>query len=34
MIRRSLYDNRMRDLAIACFIIALCCVAAWLWGPK
>jgi hypothetical protein len=34
MSRRSLYDERIRDLAIAAFIIAFCALAALLWGPK
>jgi len=34
VIRRSLYDERMRDLAIMCFIVAGAAIAVWLWGPK
>jgi hypothetical protein len=34
MIRRSLYDERVRDLALAALLIALCALAVLLWGPQ
>ena len=34
MIRRSLYDERVRNLAIVFLIVAACAAAVLLWGPQ
>jgi hypothetical protein len=34
MIRRSMYDERVLELAVACLIVVFCAVAVWLWGPS
>jgi hypothetical protein len=34
MIHRDLYDQRMRQLAIACLILAVCILTVLLWGPQ
>ncbi len=34
MIRRSLYDERVRNLGIVALVLAVCALAVLLWGPR